>query len=77
MLSHGARALAPTVPAAALVLASRALESSGRGLGTALAELALYLVVCTAATWAVERTLLREVSGYLRGALASRPAAAP
>jgi len=70
--------LAPTVPAVAVVLAARALEGSGRGPGIALAELALYLVVCAAATWAAERTLLREVRGYLRGALAApRPAAAP
>jgi O-antigen/teichoic acid export membrane protein len=77
MLSHGARALAPTVPAVAAVLGLRAVESSSRGLGAALAELALYLVICAVATWAVERTLLREVGGYLRGALASPPAAAP
>ena len=67
MLRHAWRAVAPTVPAAALVLAVRAAGGLERSLGLALAELALYLVVTIAATAALERPLLREVVGYLRG----------
>jgi hypothetical protein len=37
-----------------------------RSPGVAIVELALYSVLTIAATWAVERDLLREVRGYLR-----------
>jgi hypothetical protein len=56
------------VPAVAAVLAVRAATDAGRSPGLALAELALYLAVTIVATWAIERPLLREVRGYLRGA---------
>ncbi|MGI9021607.1 MAG: oligosaccharide flippase family protein [Solirubrobacterales bacterium] len=71
---HAARAIAPTVPAAAVVLAMRVAESGERTLGIALAELAAYGVVALAATWALERGLLREAAGYMR---ASAGAEAP
>jgi hypothetical protein len=73
MARHIARALAPTIPAAAAVLLVRALEPVHRSLGVALGELALYVAVTALATWAFERALLREALGYLR----SRPATAP
>jgi polysaccharide transporter, PST family len=74
MAQHMARALAPSVPAVGAVLLVRLAESGDRTLGLALGELALYLAVTAAATWVFERTLLREVLGYLRPA-EGRPAA--
>jgi PST family polysaccharide transporter len=72
ILVHSARAVAPSVPAAGAVLALRAATDLERSAGLALAELGLYVAVTVTATWAVERPLLREVRGYLRGA--PRPA---
>jgi O-antigen/teichoic acid export membrane protein len=72
ILVHSARAIAPSVPAAGAVLALRAATDLDRSGALALAELALYAAVTIAATWALERPLLREVLGYLRGA--PRPA---
>jgi O-antigen/teichoic acid export membrane protein len=66
MAAYLARAAAPTVPAAAVVLAARALVAD-RSLGIAIAELALYVAVTVAATWMLERPLLREALDYLRG----------
>jgi O-antigen/teichoic acid export membrane protein len=68
ILVHSARAIAPSVPAAAAVLGMRAVTDLDRSSSLALAELALYLAVTVAATWAFERPLLREVRGYLRAA---------
>jgi O-antigen/teichoic acid export membrane protein len=67
ILRHAARAAAPVLPAAAAVLALRTLEGH-RSLAVAVGELALYLVVAVAATIALERPLLRELAGNLRGA---------
>ena len=66
-LRHAARAFIPTLPAAAAVLALRALETGERSGGRAVAELASYLVLVAAATWWLERGLLREAAGYARG----------
>ena len=68
ILVHSARAVAPSVPAAGAVLLLRAATDLDRSPSLALAELALYLLVTVAATWAFERSLLREVTGYLRAA---------
>ena len=68
ILVHSARAIAPSVPAAGTVLAARAATDLDRSGAVALAELALYLAVTVLATWALERPLLREVRGYVRGA---------
>ena len=65
-LSHAARTLTPTVPAAALVLALRLLETGGRTLPLALGELALYVAVTAALTWRTECGLLREAAGLVR-----------
>lgn len=64
-LTHCVRAMLPVVPATAVVLALRAVDGT-RSLGTAIAELVLFVAVSAAATWSVERPLLREVAGYLR-----------
>ena len=65
--AHVARGLAPTLPAAAAVLALRALEPGAHGLGMVAAEAVLYVAIATAATLAVERRLLAESLAYLRG----------
>lgn len=66
MLTHAARAAGPTLPAVAAVLVMRGLEQPGGGLGMALSELLVYVAVTVVATLALERTLLREMIGYLR-----------
>jgi O-antigen/teichoic acid export membrane protein len=71
---HAVRALLPTVPAAGAVLAARLVESGERTGAIAIAELAAYLAITVGATWALERGLLREAAGYLRG---GRAVAAP
>ena len=50
------------------MLLLRAVTDLDRSPSLALAELALYVLVTVAATWALERRLLREVLGYLRAA---------
>ena len=66
MVGHATRAILPTVPAAAAVLAMRALGVGGEDAATALAEAAVFLIVVAAATLALEGSLLREARGYLR-----------
>jgi O-antigen/teichoic acid export membrane protein len=73
MLRHMLRAVAPSVPAVALILALRLVESGERTLGMALGELLVYGGLTVAATWFFERSLLREVLGYLRR-VGGRPA---
>ncbi len=70
------RALAPAVPTVGIVLLARAIESGQRTAGTAIVEITAYLVVFAAATWALERDLIREALGYLRGGGAPVPAGA-
>jgi O-antigen/teichoic acid export membrane protein len=65
-LRHAVRALLPTLPAVAAVLAVRSLESGRRTGAIAVGEIALYVVVTAAATWLTERQLLLEIAGYLR-----------
>jgi O-antigen/teichoic acid export membrane protein len=60
------RAITPTLPAAGAVLLARVLETGERTAAMALAELAGYLLITAATTWAFERELLREMAGYLR-----------
>jgi O-antigen/teichoic acid export membrane protein len=74
MLPHALRAIAPTVPAVLVVLGARWVEPS-RGAGLAAGEFALYVVVTLVATALFERSLLREVLGYVAGR--SAPEAAP
>lgn len=72
---HAARAFAPTLPAAAVVLAARVVEPGGRALEMALAELALYVGVTAAATWYFESSLLREAVDYVFGGRTPKAAA--
>lgn len=71
MVRHAARAMAPTIPAVAVVLAVRLVEPDERTLLLALTELALYTGVTLAATLYLERRLLREMLGYLRKGIAT------
>jgi O-antigen/teichoic acid export membrane protein len=75
MLRHAARAIAPTLPATAVVLAARAFEAGERSLTLALGEVALYVAVTVAATIYFERPLVREAIGYFRRAPAGAQAA--
>lgn len=61
------RGVAPSVPAAGVILALRLIADGDRTLGRALAELALYVLVTVAFTYLFERRLVTEVIGYLRG----------
>jgi O-antigen/teichoic acid export membrane protein len=74
---HAARAAAPTVPAVALVLLARVLETGPRNGWHAVTELVLYAAVTVVATVVLERRLLREVLGYVRRRAAPTPAATP
>jgi O-antigen/teichoic acid export membrane protein len=66
VLRHLLRAIAPSLPAAALVLAVRAAVPGERSLAVALAELALYAIATVAFTYLFERRLVLELLGYLR-----------
>ena len=65
-IRHTARALLPSVPAVAVVIAVRLLLGEESTLAAALAVLALYVTVTIAATALVEHRLLREIVAYLR-----------
>jgi O-antigen/teichoic acid export membrane protein len=66
-IRHAIRAMLPTLPAVAAVLAMRALETGSRTAAVAVAELAVYGLVTAGLTWLVEGALVREALGYLRG----------
>jgi O-antigen/teichoic acid export membrane protein len=66
MLRHTARASLPCAPAVGAVLALRAVMPGGHDAGVAVAELAVYVLVTAAASFAAERALVAEVIGYLR-----------
>ena len=63
---HVVRSFVPTLPAAAVIGAERALTGGSTSVGRLLAELAVYAVVVALVTWVVERKLLREALGYVR-----------
>ena len=63
---HVARSFLPTVPAAAGILASRAIFGADDSAATLLAEVVAYCALVVAVTWLAERTLLREAIDYLR-----------
>jgi PST family polysaccharide transporter len=72
MLRHAARAIVPTIPAATVVLIMRVLlNHHDRTLTVSVVELVSFVVITGVATAALERSLVREVMGYLR------PAAVP
>jgi O-antigen/teichoic acid export membrane protein len=62
---HALRAVLPTLPAVATVLVVRTIEGGPRTGGMAAGELAAYVLVTLAATWLLERPLLRELTGYV------------
>lgn len=74
MLRHMARAIVPSVPAVAAVLALRALHP-GDGATWAGIELGVYLAMTVAASVACERALLAEALSYLRVRRSPLPAA--
>jgi PST family polysaccharide transporter len=65
MWRYLARAIAPTVPAVAVVLALRLVDGH-RSLALAIGEVVVYGVVTLAATVVLERKLIDEIRGYLR-----------
>jgi O-antigen/teichoic acid export membrane protein len=67
LVRQAVRGVAPTIPAVALTLAARAVEPSPRSLAAAIGELVVYLAVTAVATLVIERPLVTEVWGYLRG----------
>jgi O-antigen/teichoic acid export membrane protein len=71
------RGVLPVIPPALLILAVRQISPDGRSLGRALAELVLYVVVTIAATYVIERRLIRELLGYLRSPRGAPAQAAP
>jgi O-antigen/teichoic acid export membrane protein len=77
VLTHGLRAIFPTLPAVAGVLAMRALFSPPQTLRWAAAECALFVVLVVAATLVSERSLLREFIGYVRPSRNPPAVAAP
>ena len=79
LLGQLARALLPTVPAAALVLATRALAPGDDSLVRSIGELLAFTAVAAALTILVERALLREMLGLLwrRAAVPAAPPPAP
>ncbi len=66
IVGHVARAVAPTLPAVAAVLAGRALIAGDGSVRRLLLELAAYAGLVVAMSWITERALLRESLGYLR-----------
>jgi PST family polysaccharide transporter len=64
-MRHAIRACMTTAPAAVAVLAVRLVTRGNGSFGLAVAELALFVIVVAAATWVIERRLLREAAGYM------------
>lgn len=65
LVRHALRAILPTVPAVAVVLVMRTLETGTRTLTMAIVELVVYAVVTVVATWLFEGALLREAVAYV------------
>jgi O-antigen/teichoic acid export membrane protein len=70
------RAIAPTVPAAGLVLLVRVVTQGERSPAQVIAELTLYGVATIVFTYVFERRLITEILGYVRGKVAT-PAGVP
>ena len=73
ILRQLARAVAPTIPAAALVLGVRVVAPAGHDLPRTLAILIAYVAAAVAFTVLFERSLVKELVGYLRGRTAVSP----
>jgi O-antigen/teichoic acid export membrane protein len=65
LAGHVARGLGPTIPAAAMVLAVRALEEGDRTAGMVIGEVALFAAAVVLSTYLTERALLREAAAYI------------
>jgi O-antigen/teichoic acid export membrane protein len=76
VLSQLARAIVPTVPAAAGVIATRLALPDGRSPGRALAEAVAFCALAIACSYLFERRLIHEMAGYLRRGTHPEPAAA-
>jgi O-antigen/teichoic acid export membrane protein len=61
------RGLAPVVPPTLLILLVRQVGPDGRSPARAVAEVVVYAAVTVAATYVLERRLIHELAGYLRG----------
>jgi PST family polysaccharide transporter len=72
IMRHLFRAIAPTAPAAGLVLLVRFVGPGDRTLPQAAGELALYIAATIAFTLLFERALLREIAGYVRSRTPAR-----
>jgi O-antigen/teichoic acid export membrane protein len=71
---HLVRSIAPSVPAAAAVLLVRLAESGHRTVAMVVCELVLYAAVTLGATLTIERSLIGEVTSYLRRGARPAPA---
>lgn len=67
VLTQLVRGLAPTVPAAALVLGFRLVDDSGYSVPITVAEVTAYAVAVLGFTLLFERKLVREIIEYIRG----------
>ena len=74
MARHFARAIAPSVPAAAAVLACDWPSPPRRTPAMRVGELVLYVAATLGATMLFERPFMREVAGYLRRRTRPAPA---
>ncbi len=79
MVGHVARAVAPTVLAAAPIVVERLAFGYGNpsSAARAVAEVTAYALVAAGLSWRLERTLLREAVGYLRRARTPPSRSAP
>ena len=75
LFSHAARAIWPSLPAVAVVLLIRSADGGARSGAVAAAEALAYVAVLGIGVFVAERSLVREVVGYLRrGAVSRSPA---
>jgi hypothetical protein len=76
MISHVARAIAPTLPAVAAILVERAVLGSEDSALRLMLEVVTYVLLVAIATWITARPLLREAVGYVRRSAARKAAVA-
>jgi O-antigen/teichoic acid export membrane protein len=76
MVSHVGRAIAPTLPATAAILAERAVLGGGDSALRLALEVGVYVLLVAIATWITARPLLREAVGYVRRSATRKAAVA-
>ena len=74
VVRHLVRSIAPSAPAAGVVLLARLAEPAHRTVPLVISELALYALVTVGATLTLERSLIGEMTSYLRGRARPVPA---